>query len=267
VTPRLVACSQPTYLPWAGLFHRLALVDAFVVMDTVAFTRTGWQNRNRIKGGTGTFWLSVPISANSKRSRRLADVTVVPDGSDAGRGWQWRHWESLRTSYGRAPYWRRYAPALSEVYLDRRWNGLVALNLALLDVLMRMFGIEVEVVRASELGCVGQGSDLVLDQCLRTGASMYVSGINGRDYLVERDFLAAGVSVFYQRYHVTIYPQRFGPFIPNLSVVDLLFNTGPAARDLLLANNVGRADLVRSAPVADGPVVLSDPPQRTVDAP
>jgi hypothetical protein len=253
---RIVACSQPTYLPWAGLFHRIGLADVFVVMDTVAFSRKGWQNRNRVKGRTGWFWLTVPLSAPTLRSGQLRDIRLA---ADPDRDWQRRHWESLRVCYGRAPYWSRYAPAFEELYLGRRWTGLVELNLTVIELMCGFFGIGSEFVRASQLGQEGRGSRLVLDHCRRTGSSAYVSGVNGHDYLVESEFLAEGISVFYQRYRSPVYRQRFGGFTPDLSALDLLFNVGPGSGRAMLDGNVTR-DAIAAEVRHGAPVILETLP-------
>src|SRR4051812_23664314 len=101
---RIVTCHQPTYLPWAGLFHKLALADVFVVMDTVTYSRSGWQNRNRVKGVHGPYWLTVPLSASGRRSRPLRDILIDSSSTSGAGDWRRRHWESLRVSYGRAPH-------------------------------------------------------------------------------------------------------------------------------------------------------------------
>ena len=59
-----VAVSQPTYLPWMGYFALINNVDAFVFYDDVQFSPQSWQQRNKIKTGNGTQWLTVPIERN-----------------------------------------------------------------------------------------------------------------------------------------------------------------------------------------------------------
>jgi hypothetical protein len=251
--PRIVTCHQPTYLPWAGLFHKLSLADDFVVMDTVPWSRAGWQNRNRIKGAHGPHWLTVPLPARGRRSGPLRDVAI---DVGANGDWQRRHWESLRVSYGRAAFWRDYAPALEDVYLRREWTGLVDLNLALIGRLITLLCIDVRVVRAGELNATGHKSRLVLDQCRRASATVYVSGVCGRNYLIEPEFTAAGVSIFYQQYRAPVYEQRFGAFVPNLSVVDLLFNVGADSTAALLERNVHRVTILDALDLAGHPAVM-----------
>ncbi|WP_159030512.1 WbqC family protein [Streptomyces sp. CB01201] len=263
--PRLVTCHQPVYLPWPGFFHKLVLADVFVVMDTVNFSRRGNQSRNRIMTADGRpHWVTVPLALKASPSRRLRDVRIasqdgVRDAEHAGMSvpkWQRDHWNSLRLSYGRAPYWSRYAAELEELYLGRTWTKLMDLNTALLRLLVAWLKIDVEFVLASELGSTGAKSDLVLDQCLRSAASLYVSGTHGKDYLQEEHFLENGISIFYQSYRL---PETGAPCSATpqaLSVIDLLFRRGVAAKDALSDGNITRSDIVDALHGAGAPTVL-----------
>jgi hypothetical protein len=74
---------------------------------------------------------------------------------------------------------------------------------------------------------------MLVEMCRAVGADTYLSGQGGRDY-VEPDALArAGIRHYFCRFSHPEYPQRFPPFIPNLSVADLLFNCGDHAREIL----------------------------------
>ena len=52
---------QPNYLPYLGFFDKIVRSDVFIIADITQFVRQDWQNRNRIKGPSGVFWLTVPI--------------------------------------------------------------------------------------------------------------------------------------------------------------------------------------------------------------
>jgi hypothetical protein len=70
--------------------------------------------------------------------------------------------------------------------------------------------------------------------CRATGADAYLSGVHGRDYLDPAAFERAGVRLRFQEFTCPVYPQCWpGPFVPNLSVVDLLFNCGPDSLQVL----------------------------------
>ena len=70
-----VAIHQPHYLPWLGYLAKWAAADVFVFLDTVQYTKNGWQNRNRIKTATGPQWLTVPVHA--KLGMGIDAVTVA----------------------------------------------------------------------------------------------------------------------------------------------------------------------------------------------
>ena len=72
----ILTAHQPTYLPWLGLFHKIALADKFCFFDDVQYQPKDWNNRNKIKFSNGKEnWLSVPV----KRTNYL-DL-FDPDGS------------------------------------------------------------------------------------------------------------------------------------------------------------------------------------------
>jgi hypothetical protein len=224
----IVTISQPRYLPWAGYLHRVAASDVFVYLDNVQYTPRDWENRNQIKSDRGRTWLTVPVKA--RYLAPILDVTI-----DNEQDWQHRHWRSLCTFYGSAPYFRTYASRFEPAYRERTWERLIDLNLALTAILCDCFGLwGPRFVRATELSVAGKGSDLLLRQCQELGATVYLSGSQGRNYLDEAAFAAANIRVVYQEYRHPVYPQPFGPFEPNLAALDLLFNCGPDARRILL---------------------------------
>ena len=65
------------------------------------------------------------------------------------------------------------------------------------------------------------------------GGQQFLEGAAGRDYIQEDILERSGVGVVYQDYRHPTYPQRFGPFVPFLSVVDLLFNCGPESLSVI----------------------------------
>ena len=74
----------------------------------------------------------------------------------------------------------------------------------------------------------------MLNICKHLGADTYLSGAFGREYLDIAEFAAEGLSVRFHEYDYPVYPQRFGGFVPYLSYLDMLFNSG-LERDSVLA--------------------------------
>jgi len=216
----IVGIHQPAYLPWLGYFDRIRQVDLFIYLDTVQFQKGSFQNRNRVLTGNGPAWLTVPVETAGKLySTVLKDIEI-----DNSRNWQAKHWGTLRMNYAGAPMFRTVAPEL-ETFYSRPWQRLSDLCLEMLMAFNRMLGIDTRIVRASELGQVnGRKSDLVLDLCQRVGATTYLSGSQGKDYLDMESFRSAGIGVQFQHYLTLPYPQPVASFVPALGVVDFLFN-------------------------------------------
>jgi hypothetical protein len=105
---------------------------------------------------------------------------------------------------------------------------------AFLEQHLRDLGITTPLLFSSDLGVDGTKSELVLNLCQKAGATTYLSGALGRDYLDESAFTRAGVAVRYQDYGHPAYAQHLPGFEPCMCVLDLLFNHGPASREILL---------------------------------
>jgi len=96
--------------------------------------------------------------------------------------------------------------------------------------LARELGItKTQFIRSSALGFEGTKTERLLHILLQVGAKHYISGPSARDYLDESLLKAHDIEVEWMRYAYGEYPQLHPPFDPQLSALDLLLNTGPAA--------------------------------------
>lgn len=233
----ILTAHQPVYLPWLGLFHKIALADLFISFDQVQYQPKDWNNRNRIKTAHGPIWLTVPVLRKGYLDKTIGDIEI-----NNVEPWARKHWRSLKIAYAKAPYFVRYAEFFEDTY-HRRWDTLVELNIYMLRWFLEILNIRVPVRSAGEWQFQGEKSALVLDMCKQVGASQYIFGALGRDYADVPAFEAAGVEVHFQDYRHPNYPQLHGAFAPYLSIVDLLFNCGDESRDILLSGNKKRGDL------------------------
>lgn len=221
-----VAIHQPHYFPYAGFFHKMGLVDAFVVMDETQYDRR-FTNRNRILDTHGTVWLSVPIDKSDKflRNRDVRINEKLP--------WRSEHWRKIEVSYANSPYFHLYSDELKEFY-ETVWSSLLDLDVETMRKVMEWLDIDVPVVMESSLGVDSTGTRRLVDICGALGADTYVSGRGGRAYLAEELFVEKGVRLEYQQYAAVPYPQKFASsFVPDLSILDVLFSCGAGARELV----------------------------------
>jgi hypothetical protein len=218
-----VVVLQPGYLPWLGFFDQLNRADVFVYYDDVQYDKHGWRNRNRIKTQDGPQWLTVPVRHGDAGFLRIVDVEI-----DGRTPWARKHVASVRQAYARAPFLKRYMPALEEL-LERKWERLVDLDLACAALIAGWFGLDRRIERSSALGIDGSRSERLVNVCRRFGASRYVSGDAAKGYLDVAAFEAHGITVEWQGYPHPTYPQLHGPFVPYLSALDLVLNCGSDA--------------------------------------
>lgn len=227
----IVSINQPAYLPWLGYLERIAASDLHIVLDHVQFEKNSFTNRNKVRTKEGSTWLTIPL-ATKGRFGELAIHTLEFAANDP---WQKKHWATLRMNYARAPFFKRYAPAYEALY-TQSWSGFMPMARAFLAQHLCDLGITTPLRFSSEMQVAGSKSELVLNLCRAVGADTYLSGALGRDYLDEASFAQASIYVRYQDYAHPNYTQCQPGFEPYMGVLDLIFNHGPAAREVLLGS-------------------------------
>jgi len=220
---RRLAVLQSNYIPWKGYFDIIHDVDLFVFYDDVSYTKNDWRHRNKIKTAAGVQWLSVP--AGDVRHRLICEVTL-----DDAR-WQEKHWQTLRHNYGKCPHFERYRSYFEHIYLGERWLHLSALNQALIrHIAAEFLGIRAAFADSRDYCAEGAKLDRLLDVVVKSGATTYLSGPAAREYIEPARFQALGIELEWKDYSgYPAYSQRFPPFEHSVSILDLLFNTGPDA--------------------------------------
>jgi hypothetical protein len=228
----IVAIHQPHFLPWLGYLHRMASADLFVLLDHVQFERRNYQNRTRIRIDGTPRWLTVPVIQRSQKER--ITEKLIDNRMGGARPWAVNHFSTLRHAYASARCFGQYAGELRRLF-EARWERLVDLNQACLELLRDAFGIRTPIARSSELAVEGARGDLILDICRAVGADALLAGLGGsRGYLDTQAFARAGVRIEFQRFVHPVYPQcGAAPFVPGLSSLDMLLNCGSRSRELL----------------------------------
>jgi len=140
----ILTAHQPVYLPWLGLFHKIALADAFVFFDGVQYQPKDWNNRNKVKAASGALWLTVPVLTTGNREKPYYEILINNDVP-----WQRKHWRSLQLNYRHAPHFGAYASFFEDVYMKRQWRYLADLNEYMLGWLLDTLGIQVKFRKTS----------------------------------------------------------------------------------------------------------------------
>jgi len=224
---KVIAIHQPNYIPWQGFFYKMIKSDIFVFLDNVQFSKEGIINRNKIKTGSGELWLTVPVLTKHKMQQSINE-TRINNKVD----WRRKHWNAIWLNYTKSPFFKKYASIFEDNY-KREWEKLADLNKVLIRTVADLLGIRRNFINASELNAAGNGTDLLVSICRETGGNIYLSGEGGKGYMDEEKFKEAGIEIRYANFKQPAYKQLYGDFIPNLSVLDLLFNCGADSQNIL----------------------------------
>jgi hypothetical protein len=214
-----IAVCQPTYLPWLGYFDLIDQVDIFVLLDNVQFQRQSWQHRNRLKTPSGLHWLTVPVIFRGRFGQLINEVEIRDTEF-------WRnHLRAIELNYRRMKAMIRCSSA-----------ALIAdLDILLIEWFMDVLGIQTCLLLSSRLEQPGKRMELLANICNSLGGKQYVSPVGSANYLLQEIdvLLDKGIDVVFQHYEHPQYRQVFPPFYPYASILDLIFNEGERALEIL----------------------------------
>jgi hypothetical protein len=227
---KICAISQPTFLPWLGWFDLADQSDLMVVLDDVIFSKRSWQQRNRIRTRNGLEFLTVPVVSSGRYDQRIMDCELVD------RWFVKKMIGTLKENYAKAPF---FAEAIEEIVeiMDKAaaTNRLVELNCRLIDWMADKLDVRTPMVRASELAVAGHRGEHLAAICERMDFTHYLSAPGSENYLIEdrAAFDRREIAVWIHVYEHPEYSQCFAPFLPYASALDLIFNAGSAAPEVM----------------------------------
>lgn len=206
----VVSINQPYYLPWLAYFDRIKRSDVHVVLDHVQLEKGGYTNRSRFRHRAGNWgWLTIPVEKGKP----------INETRYSNRHWVTTHINTIAQTYndgnrGFRKYWYDVAVPLATdtgLLIDILTESRIRL--------LRALRIKTPVRVSSEMGgaALGRKSDLILNLCQEVGATQYLSGAQGRNYLDAAGFKRAGVEIVYHE------------FPGDMPILDYLFNARSAS--------------------------------------
>ena len=222
---KIISIHQPGYLPWLGFFKKIMHSDVFVFLDDVKFVKKQWHNRNYILSNNGPIFLTVPIIKNS--GENINKIKISYDEK-----WNINHKKTIFYNYNKSPFFEKYWNFFEDLY-SKKFKNLLELNLEIINFCIDELELKTKIVFSSELGITEKKSELNLEICKSLNADIYLSGILGKNYLIEDDFEKNDIKIEYQNFQHPTYNQNNKTFVPNMAFVDLLFNEGKNSKKIL----------------------------------
>ena len=186
------------------------------------FVKQTYRNRCVIASANGPQTLTVPIERYDGMKCAMRDIRISDHGN-----WRHLHWQALVSAYGETPFFEYYADDIRPFFEEHRWKYLLDFNLDITHTLCSLLDVRPDLtlsdhyIDADETICSGGGLDGAAEGLGSSSAcSLFVDyrdAIRPKHPLPDAEF---EVRPYYQ-----VRAQRHG-FLPNLSVLDLLFNEG-----------------------------------------
>jgi hypothetical protein len=218
---------QPQYFPYPGFFHKLTEADIFVILDNTQYDQR-FSNRNKILTSTGVSWITVPIDKHQHfKLNKDVEIFNLP--------WKEKHLKSILYSYSKSKFFDNYFEFFKKFY-EKEWKFLIDLNITSLIKIIEFLGIKINIMRESEINVKGKSTERLVNICKNIGADTYISGkgLPGKKYMDEEMFEKNGIRLEFNNYKPVAYDQNFtDEFVPNLSIIDMLFNVGPDSLKLI----------------------------------
>ena len=187
-----------TYFGPIQWYQKLYRADEAWIEQHEHFVKQTYRSRCIIATTQGTQALTVPVERDILKSQAIKDIRISDHGN-----WRHLHWNALQSAYGESPFFEYYEDDLHP-FFEKRWTFLFDFNEAIREKLCELLDIS-PVVRFTE-------------KYISDYASDYREAINPKHPAPDPDFQPCR---YYQ-----VYEAKHG-FLPNLSIVDLLFNMGP----------------------------------------
>lgn len=232
----LIGIHQPNFFPWLKFFHKMATCDIFVYLDDVPFTKGGYQNRCKLKGHQGPFWLTVPVLTKGKLGQLTNSVKInneIP--------WQKKHLHTLQQEYAKAQFFKEIMDLIQPLY-KAYWEYLSEFCYAILELFKKYLDFSTITISSSRLPASRFHSTEKLVKIIKLfRGTKYYSGEGGKKYMDMNLFEVNRIEVLFPRFIFHPYKQLHGQFEPGLSILDALFNLGfQGTKELILmgAENV-----------------------------
>ena len=203
---------EAQFFPPIEYLARCVQADSVVIEAHEHFQKSSYRNRCQIAGANGIQVLSVPLQRQkAEEGLRSADARSIQNMRISyDMDWQKQHWRTLQTAYGSAPFWEFYAPVL-ERFFTHKFDYLLDYNIEILKTIFKLLKIDKSVIITKSM----------------TYEAVYTEGSDLRQLILPKmksDFEGTPYSqLFNDRYD----------FIPNLSVLDVLFCCGNQSLSVL----------------------------------
>jgi hypothetical protein len=233
----IVSIHQPNFFPWLGYFHKLLRSDVFVLFDDVQIPMgKNFVTRVLIKGVNDTQYIH-PLTLPAPADSLIMDIQM-----DKTEYWRKKLLKTIRFNYQSAPCFKEIFSELEQLLMGEIPDTLAQFNAKCIQWASGQLGGQTKFVYSSEVlkGKEVSGAERIEVLLLELKATQYISG-KGKGslrYIQDEWFQKHGIELEMEEFSHPVYKQGKGEFVSGLSIIDLLFNHGKEARQILLGESI-----------------------------
>lgn len=201
------AIFSTAYFPPIQFFSKLKQNSTILLEKHETYPKQTYRNRCEIYSANGRMALTIPI-VKPKGNRTPIDEVLI-DHSDP---WATKHWRAIESAYRRSAYFELLEHEFAPLY-KQEWPSLWAFNKATIAKAIEIFELNSEIIE-TEMFVKGYSSNV----------SDFRNSISPKLNFAKCDL------EFTPKPYFQVFSDKFG-FIPNLSILDLIFNYGPEGRE------------------------------------
>lgn len=191
-------CLSSAYLAPVEYYTALANADSVLLEQYDYYLKQTYRNRCNIATANGVLTLSIPVEKGNSAKTLMRDIRI-----SAHNDWQSLHWRSIESAYNSSAFFEYYKDDLIPIF-EKKWDFLIDFNTELQTKVLELLEVE-KIIEFTDKYTIDLGAN-ILD--LRESIHP------------KKENLLQAKKSYYQ-----VFEQRFG-FLPNLSIIDLLFNMG-----------------------------------------
>jgi hypothetical protein len=203
IIPDTAMVFSTAYLPPVEYFHHLNKYQTIQLEIFENYIKQTYRNRCCIYSANGKLTLSVPVKKIDGNYTKVKDIEI-----DYSQPWQKLHWRAIESAYNSSPFFLYYRDDL-EPYYKKKFKFLIELNTEMLVMLCNQIKIKTDILFSEKYV---ESSSNIID--------------------LRNSFSPKKQSGMTQKKYKQVFDDKFG-FIPNLSIIDLLFNEGKFSSELL----------------------------------
>lgn len=222
-----VAISQPMFFPWIGFFQLINSVDLFIHLDDVQMPGgQSFIHRVQLKGPSGIFWWNAPIRKASM-NKLIAEIEILVTPL-----WIRKSYTSLKENLAGLPYVKEVLDLFSQI-MDQKHSTLSEFNIYTIELISEYLQIKTKFKHINRNIITSDKTKKIIQILEQEKAKTYISGLGGQNYLEEKVFDQKSIDLFYINYINAEYKQKYGEFIPYVSILLPIAAMGKDAKNLL----------------------------------